>query len=146
MHLIMYCSRYTGKPEDCQTDLKDILDTARENNPKHDITGVLFYDKGQFIQVLEGEKEVIERLLSTIKEDERHDEVEILMDHQIKDRELDQWNMKAFDLSSTSETDWSLLKEFRNIYLQNFKVSATQIIKLLQRFIQDSSSFERFRS
>ena len=146
MHLIMYTSQYTGSAEDMPTDVSHILTSARTNNPNQNITGVLFFDEGKFIQVLEGEDANIHELLEDIKKDSRHQDVKVLMDQSIDQRELDNWNMRAFNLTSTSNKDWSLLDEFRDIYLQNFKVSSTQIIRLLQRFIEDSDSFERFRS
>ena len=146
MHLIMYTSQYTGSAEDMPTDVSHILTSARTNNPNQNITGVLFFDEGKFIQVLEGEDANIHELLEDIKKDSRHQDVKVLMDQSIDQRELDNWNMRAFNLTSTSNKDWSLLDEFRDIYLRNFKVSSTQIIKLLQRFIEDSDSFERFRS
>lgn len=135
MHLLMYTSDYQGQPQDIPKDFRDILAKSRVNNPAKLITGALFYDQGKFIQVLEGEKETLHHLLQVLREDQRHDNIVVLMDEAIESRELSDWNMKAFDLSTTSDKDWSLLKEFRDLYLQSFKVSAKQIITWLKHFI-----------
>ena len=52
MKQIIYISSAAKKMDD--DDLLDILKTSRENNKKNDISGMLLYDNGSFIQVLEG--------------------------------------------------------------------------------------------
>ena len=145
MHLIMYASKYIGQPEDIGSDLVDILETAQTFNAKHNVTGMLFCDEGRFIQVLEGEKSTVQSLMDSIQKDVRHENVTILLDHPVENRELSDWSMRAFDVSSFSGKDWSLLDDFRSIYLQNFKVSSSQVIRLLQHFIDDYKTFEKLR-
>lgn len=145
MHLIMYSSDYTGSLRSMPKDFSDILTTARSRNPAHQITGVLFYDQGKFIQILEGEKQSIHKLLSKIEQDARHTNVTVLMDEPITKRELLTWNMEAFDLSGNEGKDWSLLQEFRDAYLKNYKVSTTMIIKWLRHFIQDHDKIKPMR-
>ena len=145
MHLIMYASKYTGRPEEIGPDLVDILETARAFNDKHDITGMLFCDEGRFMQVLEGEKDTIQNLMDHIMKDTRHEDINILLNHPIETRELSGWNMQAFNVSSFAGKDWSLLDDFRSIYLKNFKVSSAQVIRLLRHFIDDYKTFEKLR-
>ncbi|MEL6406516.1 MAG: BLUF domain-containing protein, partial [Chloroflexota bacterium] len=45
-----------------ESELVEILDTARENNQRLNVTGMLLYRDGFFIQALEGEQAVIEPL------------------------------------------------------------------------------------
>lgn len=145
MHLIMYASKYIGLPDKIGPDLVDILETAQAFNLEHHITGMLFCDEGRFMQVLEGEKETIQNLMEQIKKDKRHENVNVLLDHLVEARELTDWSMRAFNVSSFTGKDWSLLDDFRSIYLQNFKVSSSQVIRLLQHFIEDYKTFERLR-
>ena len=145
MHLIMYASKYIGQPEDIGSDLVDILETAQTFNAKHNVTGMLFCDEGRFMQVLEGEKSTVQSLMDSIQKDVRHENVTVLLDHAVENRELSDWSMRAFDVNSFSGKDWSLLDDFRSIYLQNFKVSSSQVIRLLQHFIDDYKTFEKLR-
>ena len=55
-----------------QDDLEDILKTARETNARLGITGMLLYGNKTFIQILEGEEDVVHELIKTIKRDPRH--------------------------------------------------------------------------
>jgi len=59
--------------------LSDILKVARRNNHARDVTGalVLYEYKNRFAQVLEGAEDDVRALFETIKEDPRHDNVEI---------------------------------------------------------------------
>lgn len=145
MHLIMYVSEYAGSEQNISKDLADILETARDFNAKHDITGMLFCDENRFIQVLEGEYDTIHDLMAHISTDPRHSNIKVLLDHRIAQRELNDWNMTAFNISHNSGKDWSLLDDFRDIYVHNFKVSSEQLITLLQRFIRDHQSFKKLR-
>lgn len=145
MHLIMYASKYVGLPDSIGPDLVSILETAREFNAQNDITGMLFCDEGRFMQVLEGEKDTIQSLMDNILKDARHENVNVLLNHPVESRELADWNMRAFNVSSFKGKDWSLLDDFRSIYLKNFKVSSAQVIRLLQHFIEDYKTFEKLR-
>ena len=48
MHLIIYTSRYTGDASRIDNDLVTITQTAKNNNPALNITGLLFYHNQQF--------------------------------------------------------------------------------------------------
>ena len=50
----------------------DILKKSRENNIKKDVTGILLYHSGFFLQLLEGDPKILEELILLIKRDKRH--------------------------------------------------------------------------
>ena len=137
MHLIMYSSDYCGELKDMPSDFASILSTARTQNPKLGITGVLLFDNGKFLQILEGEQFHLDALMENIKRDKRHNNIQLLVDAPISNRELENWNMEAFDITNTSEKDWELLKDFRDAYLANYKVSSKQLISWVRHFIKD---------
>ena len=65
----------SAKPELKQSDLDGIIEASRRNNPSIDITGLLIYADGIFIQVLEGPSEAVHTLYEKIRDDRRHEEV-----------------------------------------------------------------------
>ncbi|WP_185964317.1 BLUF domain-containing protein [Aliikangiella marina] len=73
--------------------LNQILSVARSNNEKNDVTGVLLYHLGIFLQVLEGAESTIDKLFSTISADKRHKRVIVLSDELIESRDFDNWRM-----------------------------------------------------
>jgi len=143
MHLIMYTSEYQGTLREMPEDLNNILTCARTRNPENGITGILFYDQGKFIQIIEGEKQNLHDLIERLKTDPRHTNLEILIDSPIAQRELTDWNMEAFDISSHIGKDWGLLTEFRDAYVASFKVSANQLVSWIRHFIHDHDKVKR---
>jgi hypothetical protein len=81
--------------------LQQILDDARTGNEAHDVTGVLVYVDGVFFQVLEGDREVVRRLMASIARDTRHHSVKVFHEAEAGERAFASWRM-AF-LSATAE-------------------------------------------
>ena len=100
MYYLVYTS-YTHHhmPED---ELKSLLKTSVKNNKKLGITGLMLYSEKKFIQILEGEKEVVSGLFEKIKKDSRHDHVTLLIEGTIQQRNYPDWSM-AFKSYSGSE-------------------------------------------
>lgn len=90
-HQLVYVSSATRAIED--DDLKQILASARGNNAALGITGMLLFYDGCFIQVLEGEQQVIEALFHKIEKDERHDRTVVLYRGEADERLFAEWTM-----------------------------------------------------
>lgn len=74
-------------------ELEVILATARRHNAVHDITGLLLYRDGVFIQALEGEERKVRSLYATICQDGRHRRITTLVDEKITERDFSNWSM-----------------------------------------------------
>lgn len=66
---------------------------ARLNNMLEHVTGLLLYGQQQFIQVLEGRKENIERIMDIISSDKKHEQIQIVVYEPIEERAFNAWNM-----------------------------------------------------
>ena len=53
-------------------ELQALLEQARPKNDKLGVTGMLLYKDGNFMQVLEGEQDVVGKLVETIERAPRH--------------------------------------------------------------------------
>ena len=84
-----------------QDDLVDILAVARRNNEKLNITGMLLYSDGNFLQVLEGEEEAVESLLATIRKDSRHAGLMVYVKYPIAERQFSNWKMGFIDIDNS---------------------------------------------
>ncbi|MBF0587926.1 MAG: BLUF domain-containing protein [Magnetococcales bacterium] len=73
--------------------LEAILEKSRENNEKQQITGMLIYASGLFLQLIEGEEQAVEALLTNIKEDQRHYGYAPLVKEPISQRSFSDWSM-----------------------------------------------------
>jgi hypothetical protein len=98
---LIYISSATQKLS--PKDLKNILAEARPSNQAKNITGLLLYRDGLFIQVLEGDPELIETLLNSIKKDSRHHNVLVVSRENIAEREFSEWTMGFKNISDDME-------------------------------------------
>jgi hypothetical protein len=95
----LYISRSAGPQTSTMTG--SILKTALSFNKVNQITGVLCQGTGFFIQVLEGERNIINQLYGRIVHDSRHKDVELVSFEEINQRKFKQWSMALIDLSDT---------------------------------------------
>jgi hypothetical protein len=79
--------------------LRDLLARARERNAAAEITGMLLHIDGAFLQVLEGEADVVHKLFVSIAADYRHHRILLLMMRDIAERNFPDWSMGFFDAS-----------------------------------------------
>jgi hypothetical protein len=75
-----------------QVELDSILMGARRNNVSHNVTGMLLYLDGAFMQVLEGQHEEVGSIYRRILEDVRHWGAQILLDRECA-RSFPNWSM-----------------------------------------------------
>lgn len=73
--------------------LKSLLKKAREKNASLNITGMLLFRDGFFMQALEGDPDDVNNLFSTIAKDARHRDVILIYNKPIKDRGFPDWTM-----------------------------------------------------
>jgi hypothetical protein len=80
--------------------LNDLLALARTANKKHNVTGMLLYKDGGFMQAIEGEEDDIEQLLLNIMKDMKHAGLIVLLREPIRERSFSTWSMGFKNLSS----------------------------------------------
>lgn len=91
LRCVVYLS--TANRQMSDDELLEILAVARENNTAFDVTGMLLYSDGNFIQALEGESEAVGALYRKIARDNRHHDVHTLIDETVDVRSFGQWSM-----------------------------------------------------
>ena len=79
-------------------ELLTILEEARINNAKLNVTGMLLFDDGNFLQVLEGEEDVVTSLYNKICKDPRHTSIMLFVKKKIDKRYFDDWAMGFVDV------------------------------------------------
>lgn len=87
----------------------DIARKARHRNRALGITGLLIQDRGRFVQSLEGPAEAVHHLLSVVRNDNRHTDVNILATQPVATRAFGVWHMHHVTRSSERHRDaWQL--------------------------------------
>ncbi len=129
---IVYASRairpYT--PE----ELNQLVERSRANNATLGVTGILLYSAGVFIQLLEGEKTVVEKLYQTIQSDKGHYEIKCLVEEAITQRSCPQWEMALVNFDQNTPPDGQKLERLANIMSANYK-DTQMMFHLLLEFV-----------
>jgi hypothetical protein len=88
---VLYRSRATHAPT--ETDLQTLLEQSRTYNAQQQITGLLLYSDGQFLQLVEGPEAVVRSLYAQIRADPRHTQLVTLSDGPAPQRWFADWHM-----------------------------------------------------
>lgn len=86
--------------------LQGIYAASVADNPQREITGLLVYRDMEFMQVIEGPPQEVERLYRRICGDPRHSMVIKLLDRAIPKREFPDWAMQVVDARSAGFTEF----------------------------------------
>ncbi len=116
MHMIAYISDCSLADNQLDKVIADIVATAKKENPWHRITGVLFYVHGKFLQIIEGDEQELRQLMKNIEADNRHRNVDYLIDTPVQDRGFGSWNMDSFNLDDGATIDAQILKDLTKAF------------------------------
>ncbi len=83
-------------------ELKDLLRLCRDCNERNQITGMMLYKNGHFMQVIEGHKGPVTQLMKKILRDIRHHNIDIMRREKIASRDFPDWTM-GFQNIDTSD-------------------------------------------
>jgi hypothetical protein len=132
---LVYISRAVGPQTTTVTT--QILETARAFNKSHNLTGVLCQGKGLYVQVLEGERSVVNSLYRRIAADSRHVDAEIVLFGEIKNRQFKDWSMALVNLSIDDPMVTMKHPEF-----DPYSADSRAIIGLITELLSSSSAIQ----
>ena len=89
-------------------DIKSILTSSQSNNKEDGITGALCLSNGIFLQILEGDREMVNRAYHKILRDARHKNPAILAYREVNARQFSEWSMGL--ITRTDENKQLFLK------------------------------------
>ncbi len=104
MKYIVYVSQ-ASRPF-AEDQLADLLLHSRKRNTKDGISGLLIYrfnndfNRGNFVQVLEGPESSLENVWSRISKDKRHHTVVVVEEGSIETRMFENWSMGFKNIDS----------------------------------------------
>jgi hypothetical protein len=82
-----------------EQDLLDLLEQSRSRNLRQQVTGMLVYRDGAFLQVLEGESADVQDIYRSIVMDNRNTGHYLIAKEEITDRNFSNWSMGFKDLT-----------------------------------------------
>ena len=93
-------------------DIAALLVQSRANNERHGITGALLYHRDRFIQIVEGDDDIVRGRFDTIAGDARHRSIQKMREKAIGVRQFPQWTMGFRALSDESVTQLDGFEDF----------------------------------
>jgi len=119
-----------------EQELIQLLKESRARNTHWDISGMLLYKDGNFMQVFEGPDEAVRQLYDNITKDPRHRDVILLREEAIDERQFPDWSMGFRNLADADLRDVPGYSDFLNEPLDSpsFQASPTRAQKLLLMF------------
>ena len=133
---VLYVSRADGPQTTTVT--ASILATARRYNPAHGISGVLCQGQGLYLQVLEGERDAVNRLYARIVVDRRHHDVVMLQLVEIGARRFAGWSMALVDLS-----DREPMVQLKHPEFDPYSASGADAMKLVEELLASGQPIEQ---
>lgn len=79
------------------SDIQDILQCSRDNNFQLQVTGLLIFRDGYFVQLLEGTESTVKQILGKILLDERNHDLRVLAEFSSEERFFEEWSMAYVD-------------------------------------------------
>lgn len=121
-------------------ELLALLQQSRATNTEVDLTGILLYSGGNFLQVLEGDEAAVDALMARIERDPRHRNLITLVRRPIPERMFPTWSMGFRRLDTL--TDEALTPEDLELrqYLASSR-SAQEFLGRRDRFLRLLDSF-----
>jgi hypothetical protein len=134
MYRLVYLS--AAKTLFSKAELLDLLVKAREKNHRRGLTGILLYRNGDFLQLLEGEKTVVEEIFATIRADPRHTRTTVMIAEECPARLFADWSMGFRDLTDTDLPRMSGFSPLMNspAGLQSMKDDPDEAMQLIRYF------------
>lgn len=78
------------------TDLEQIAASAQRFNSSVNVTGVLIFCAGEFLQILEGDREQVMTVFKRVDRDRRHRDVTVISIELDTPRAFEDWSMGCF--------------------------------------------------
>lgn len=123
------------------TMLDNLKNISRFNNMIDQITGLLIYSEPYFFQVLEGNKELVERTFEKIKGDKLHNDIELLEIQSINTRNFAKWGMGLAIIDNSTNIN-NQLEEYFDKHFDPLQISKTESKYLFEVF--SNSIFETY--
>jgi hypothetical protein len=101
--------------------VQKILHESRANNLRLDVTGMLLMIDNTFLQILEGDRPVVQELYRKISLDDRHKDVIRILEGDKDERDFEQWSMGFKSLSLDESIN---IHRFLDLSARNFRINS----------------------
>ncbi len=127
------CYVSSAKSNLTKIDLDHLFRVNKRNNTTLDISGLLVYNNGNFLQILEGEEKRIRTLFAKISTDDRHSNIIELINMSVEERIFDDYESGFVIVEDHKKLDQ--LKSYLNWVKEAELLSVDKVIHIVENFI-----------
>lgn len=140
MYRVIYLSSAVNSMNEFELD--DLLQKSRATNLSNNISGVLLHIDGDFLQVLEGEKQNVMALFEKIKHDPRHQSILTVIEGKIQNRQFIDWSM---GYKSTKYQEINKIEDLENFDRKTlFEAGGKTVMIFLETFLNSHKNMFSF--
>ncbi|MFW7380844.1 MAG: BLUF domain-containing protein [Oligoflexus sp.] len=119
-----------------EKELFELIDRSQMNNKKANITGILVYNSGHFLQLLEGDEKLVSQLGETIAKDPRHKDMTIFFQASTPEIIFRDWYMAYKNLSEYNAGLRGKISNLIDKAAQNPKLTSKDEFLQILRFMR----------
>ncbi|MCB1928696.1 MAG: BLUF domain-containing protein [Rhodocyclaceae bacterium] len=136
MFYLVYVSSCRGLMS--RSSVQQLLHQCVERNGPLGITGILLYQSGNFLQLLEGPQEVVETLYEKISGDPRHHQVTRVLSGNAPQRLFPNWSMAYKNLADLPERHGYHALLDQKLGLRGFAPGQQRVLRFIGLFVQNN--------
>lgn len=136
---VLYVSRSQLEPAQAEAEVSAMLALAQSRNASLGVSGALAFTHASFAQILEGPEAAIDVLMSSIKNDKRHEGVRIIDMAYVDRRRFQGWSMAYSGPSSYVNRHIKPLLA-HVIDSHDYSLLSKRLIVLLDEFVHGPSA------
>jgi hypothetical protein len=118
--------------------LLSLLKQCLHNNHRIGVTGMLLYGNGSFLQALEGDDDVVDKLYEKISADPRHADIKCLNRKSIDRRQYAEWTM---GFKRLSDPDLQHIEGLKDFTLKDLNAEFLQANEAARESLMDHFSY-----
>ena len=127
------CYLSSAKKPLSNTDIEHLFSVNKRNNTELNISGVLIYNYGNFLQILEGDKQKIDTLYLKIRQDSRHHNIIELLKTSIEERLFNDYDSGVIIVENSKALN--KLKKYLDWVREVDLNTVDKIVNIIENFI-----------
>lgn len=116
-------------------DLEQLFYYTKRNNTELEVSGLLIYNSGNFLQIIEGKLENVEPLYNKINTDQRHNHLIKLIDAPLKERIFEDYDVGFVVVNNYEKVQ--KLRDYLNWIKQAEIQSVDKVVRIVENFIDN---------
>lgn len=124
------------------SDIQSILNSSRINNEKNQVSGVLIFRDGYFLQLLEGKESDVLSTLGKVIQDRRHHHLQVIIEAVSNQRIFNSWEMNFLDGDTVSGVSQKMVANIMELSFSHKNSEKENILPMIKCFKKSVPEFK----